>query len=374
MYRHLSLLRLAELIAHDSDREALRELHDHRTVFYYHSDRSLCLAEFVDKLQQGEGGWQWCGRNAETLDGAYDLTISKFSNLPLEYQAESDCHVKKEGPDCRYYFEAFIRHVAKKMDAETQDTEVEKEMRVAGLLQNFVIRHFRLSCLESRRTAYKLTRRYFWKVNGYTLPIWLPSNMGGNKCRAWLKANITEVDPQRPGERDRIQAVVDRFFTRRKLLSLDELDESEIVVPKQSSALPIDREMSVSGLVAVVAGEKAENIHLQRPAIRQLGKDKLRWLIHQIFDKLACGKYEAASIADSAGISRATFSRFAGSRWLTKSEKRQGIPVPDLWLNTAETLAGHYGFMRIARSAGVLDKIKEILEVGNTQRSKLDNE
>ena len=82
MYRRLTLLRLAKLIARNSNRQALQELHNNRSVFYYHDQQPLRLVEFVDQLRQSKPAWRWCNREVEVLDGAYDLTISKFSNLP----------------------------------------------------------------------------------------------------------------------------------------------------------------------------------------------------------------------------------------------------------------------------------------------------
>jgi len=367
MYRRLSLVRLAELIARNSDRKALQELHNNRKVFCCHSNRPLRLAEFTDKLRQSDLGWRWCNQDAEVLEKAYDLTISKFGNLPNQERVGQD--VKLDGPDCRYYFEAFIIYAAKKLDTEAPNSETEKEIYMTGLLQNFVIRHFRLSCQEACRRVRKLSRRYLWKLDGYTLSVLLPIQMPGKQCRKWLKDNIPDIDPSRPGERDRVQAVINRLLTKRKVVSLASVDQSEIAA-RQSSLLPdIEQEMTVKGLADVVANEKAENIEFQRAAIRQLGRDKLKQLIYRIFDSLARGAYGAMNTADSFGISRVTFSRFAGSSWLAQADKGTKLPVPDLWLNTARTLAGHPAFVRVALAAGVLGRVEKMLESRDANRS-----
>lgn len=367
MYRHLSLLRLTELIANNSDRKALQELHNNRTVFYYHSEQALRLSEFADQLRQSERGRRWCNHNAQILEKAYDLTISKFSNLPSRKRSGRD--VKLDGPDCRYYFEAFVKHAAKKIDAKSYHKETEQEMQAAELLQKLVVRHFRLSCLECCRTACELTRRYHWKLNGYNMSILLPIQIPPRECRKWLADNIPDVDPARLGERDRVQAAVDRLLTKRKVISLEDVDEDKIAVRDIPLHTEIEHEMTVRGLADVVADEKAENIKHQRPAIQRLGRDKLRHMIHQVFDSLVRGKYEAMNIADSVGINRATFTRFAGSNWSAQAGKRRDLAVPDLWLNTAQTLANHRVFAKAAQAAGVLVRVKEILEIG-TQRSR----
>jgi len=368
MYRHLSLVRLAELIAHNSDRKALQELHNNRTMFYYHSDRPLHLAEFTDKLRQSKQGWRWCNQNAEILERAYDLTISKFINLPDQKKTGQD--VKLDGPDCRYYFEAFVRHAKKKVDTESYNNEAEREIQMAGLLQNLVIRHFRLSCQECCRRVRELTRRYLWKLDGYTVSVMLPIQIPGSQCSKWLTDNIPDIDPSRPGERDRVQAVVDRLLTRQKVVSLENVDKSKIAANPPCLQPEIEQEMTVRGLADVVADEKAENISFQRTVIQQLGKDKLRQLIHHIFDSLTRGEYEAMNTADSFGINRVTFSRFAGSCWLIRAGKNTNLPVPDLWRNTARTLAGHPMFVRVAETTGVLERVEEILEGKNAQRSR----
>ena len=83
MYQHLSLLRLAELIARNSDEKALQELHNNRKVFHYYMDKHpLRLAEFADRLRQSKKARQWCNGDLEIREEAYDLTISKFTNFP----------------------------------------------------------------------------------------------------------------------------------------------------------------------------------------------------------------------------------------------------------------------------------------------------
>ncbi|MFC1761012.1 hypothetical protein ACFL6U_02905 [Planctomycetota bacterium] len=367
MYRCLSLLRLAELIAHNGDRKALQELHDLRKVFYYHSNQPLRLAEFADKLRQSDAGWRWCNQNAEVLEKAYDLTIGKFGHLPGPNRAGRDVHW--DGPDCRYYFKAFITHTAERLETEAHSSETEREIYVARLLQKFMIRHFRLSCMECYRRVRKLSRRYLWKLDGYTLSVLLPTQMPGSQCRQWLKDNVPDVDPARPGERDRVQIVVDRLLVRRKVISLASIDPSEIADRQPPSLPDIEPVMTVQGLADVVANEKAATIESQRAAIRELGSDKLKQLIHQIFDSLAHGAYRAMNTADSFGISRVTFSRFAGRSWLAQADEDTKLQIPDLWLNTARTLAGHPAFVSAARAAGILGRVEQMLECRDANRS-----
>jgi hypothetical protein len=79
VYRHLSLLQLADRIARESDGGALHELHDRRKVFCYRGGELLRLAEFVDRLRREDHSRSWCGGDSGIVDRAYDLTIA----LPL---------------------------------------------------------------------------------------------------------------------------------------------------------------------------------------------------------------------------------------------------------------------------------------------------
>ena len=236
-YRRLSLFKLVELIAHNSDRKALAELHNNRRVFYYHSDGPLRLAEFVDKLRQSKPGCRWCNANLETLEKAYDLTISKFSNLPN--LNENGLVVKRQGPDCRYYYEAFITRATKTVDIRFHDRGDDREKQMAELLQNLIVRHFLLSCRECSRRGTELTKRYLWKVKGHSMEVFLPIDMPANQKGKWLAENIPDADPTRPGERDRVQSIVDGLVRKRKIVSLENMAENEIAEnPARTLVLP----------------------------------------------------------------------------------------------------------------------------------------
>ena len=367
MYQHLSLLRLVELIAHNSDEKALQELHNNRRVFRYYTDKQpLRLAEFANRLRQSSHARQWCNGEAEILEKAYDLTISKFNNLPNPENNYPE--VKLEGPNCRYYYEAFVKQAAKMTDSDFRYRDDDKEKQMVKLLQNLIVRHFRLSCQECSRRDRKLTTRYLWQINGHTMEIFLPVDIEGRQREKWLADNIQDVDPTRSGERDCVQDMIDDLTRKRNILSLEDIEENTIVANSPDFQLRIEQEITVKGLADVVAEEKAENIEVQRDAIQQLGKEKLRQLVRQVFDCLARGQYEVVKIAENFGINKTTFSRFAGSNWLTQSGKSQDYPIPDLWFNTAQTLAGHPAFVRVAADVGILERVEKVLKSKNAQK------
>ncbi len=69
------------------------------------------------------------------------------------------------------------------------------------------------------------------------------------------------------------------------------------------------------------------------------------------------GDYRDCVLARGFGLSKATFSRFAGSRWQIHSDG----PIPDLWANTAEVLAHHTPFIQAAKDAGVWPRVTKVL-------------
>ena len=81
-YRKLSILDLAERIVLSSDKEALREFHDHRTVFRFKGSRSMLFGQFLDKLRTSRLAYHFTEGNDHLLDRAYDLTVEKFFNIP----------------------------------------------------------------------------------------------------------------------------------------------------------------------------------------------------------------------------------------------------------------------------------------------------
>ncbi|GAG48779.1 unnamed protein product, partial [marine sediment metagenome] len=97
-----------------------------------------------------------------------------------------------------------------------------------------------------------------------------------------LEANIGEVDPLRHGEKNRVQAIIDRLLLKRKIFFLSELHQLEEILPPGPDPLSsmMEEQVTVDGLAEVVAEEKAENIKWQRCTIQRLGKEKLRKLIH----------------------------------------------------------------------------------------------
>jgi len=367
-YGKLTLLQLAKRIVNNNDRRALKELHDNRVIFDENLKNTIHFAEYIAGFRNSKKAKFWCGGDSSVLDEAYNLTIDKICNIPIP--ADNDQRPIPQGPDCRHYFKAFITYAEKKLKAKPPANAIKTEIISTGILLRLVRRHFFLSCLEAKRRAQKLRRRYMWSVNGEIIYLWLPWELSGQRCREWLEVNIPDVDPRRPGEKYRVQAIVDRLLTKRTIFYLSELDRIGEKLPPSPYSVPsiIQDEISVRGIAEAVATKKAENIKQQRSAIRLLGRDKLKQLIRTVFTRLAYADYVEKDIAQYFGLSAATFSRFAGAHW---EKYRDDIIIsvpPDLWRNTAEVLSGHPDFVIAAEKAGVWKQVYHMSHIKNKTR------
>lgn len=367
--RRLSLTELMGRIDRFGDREALRELHDHRPVFRRDGEGQLRLVEYVDRLRESPPARKTYGCRTVVLDEAYNLTVDKFSNLPCEpagaapQEETLTSRSKHRGPDCRAYYRAVLARVRERMASRPAAGQLEQEAVAANELQGLVLRHFTTSCLESLRRSNPLMMRYAWPVNGGEIRVWRPLGMDGREFRRWLQANVEDPRPQRPLERERVQAIIDQRLGIRRTVPLDDGYDLVAAVPASEPPVPwsVLHDVTVHGLAEAIATEKAASLSQQRPAIRALGKTKLQRMIRSIFERCSQDGYRDETMARTFGVSTPTFSRFAGRRWSDRSDDQGSLTVPDLWRNTAGVLAAHPVFVEAARDAGVWSRVEEVL-------------
>jgi hypothetical protein len=115
----------------------------------------------------------------------------------------------------------------------------------------------------------------------------------------------------------------------------------------------------------IVAEEKAGRIKHQRRSIRALGKVALYRMILYIFENIGHSEYQDITVANTFGLSEATFSRFAGSQWNPSNSF-----IPDLWLNTAQVLAVHPDFKETALEAGVWEQVYKTLNKAGERKEE----
>jgi hypothetical protein len=357
---------LVARIVHEGDLGAREDLCQNRYPFFRNGQR-LRLTDFVETLGDSASAWEFSGRNAVVLDLAKMLTVDKFSNLkggngPRNSQdggcpgPEGEC-----GPDARYYLGAVLRSVDATLRTRTGITRLEGDIAMERVFQAIVIKHFYLSCRECRRRFNRLATRYKWKTDRGAIVVQLPVEIDGAVRRQWLEGHIGEVNPSLPGERERVQELIDKAIATRRVVSLNAFDERFPDAVAQQDVTSFSLADGVSeDLVETVVEEKAATIHLQRPSIRALGPETLRHLIRQVFADLASEQYKPTEIAKSFGLSRPAMTRFAGSRWC----KGNSDVIPDLFRNTAYVLAHHPAFEECAKAAGVWDRVTEIACAG----------
>jgi hypothetical protein len=368
-YGKLTLLQLADRIVNNNDTQALKELHDNRWLNFRDCRRKYHLAEYIEMRKNSEIAREWCSNDTMVLEEAYNLCIDKFNNIPSQ---TNDRQQAQQGADCRRCLSAYIVYTKNLLNETPPANALEAEMISCAALRRMIDRQFYFSCLEAKRKAYRFVRRYRLELNQGDLYLLLPWEITKQGCKKWLQANINidDIDPRRSGEKQRVQAIIDRLLSKRRLYFLSELYHIEEKLPHRPDPLAsmIEEQITIDGLAETVADEKAENIKRQRIAIQLLGKDKLKELIRTVFRELTDGKYVEKDIACRFELSRATMSRFAGSHWKQTRNNMAITYVPDLWRNTAHTLAGHLEFVIAAKKAGVFKCVRKILNTDRTQK------
>ena len=359
-YGKLTLLQLIERIADSGDPGALEELHDEREIFHDQQKNTIHLAEYLAVLMNSRLAGFCCGGDSQIIEDAYNMTLDKFFNIPTGQ--ESSQQQDPQGPNCRYYFNAFVKCVKKKQKEKPPANAIKADIISAEILRRLITWHFFLSCIEAKRRAQKLRRRYMYEKDGEKIYLWLSWELGGH-CRQWLQTNIPDIDPHRPGEQQRVQAIIDRLLRETKIYYLSELKNVDEKLPPSPYSVPSSMrdQITVKGLAEAVATEKAENINQQKPTIRQLGKVKLKQLIRTVFTQIAYGRYIEKDVACRFGLSLSTLSRFAGSHFRFTLDNDTVTQVPALWRNTAGVLSSHPDFATAAQRAGVWERVCGVL-------------
>jgi len=355
-YRSSPLVSVLEHVA-EGDPAARDEFHNQRTVFRDRKGNLVLFVPFIESLCESEmernDGRH--GLTDEVIEIARDLTIDKFSRLPDSAAAGED-----NGIDCRYYFRAILERYYATRQCCRPSGQIRDDDLASRLLQGHVRWHFGLSLKEAKRRCNPLVSRYAWPLDGKSLYVWLPKRVSGHDRRKLLERIVDHPDPNRPGEKARVQSLIDRALNS-KFVTFDTYEKEARAETTGASSLSwaVLYEITTDGLAETVAGEKVQRIEEQRPAIRALGAEKLKSLILEIFERVGTTGYRDQEIAARHCISKPTFSRFAGSRW--NVEEAGNGAIPDLWRNTALVISRVPGLSEAARAAGVWSKVKAIV-------------
>ncbi|MEA1980783.1 MAG: hypothetical protein U9N54_07405, partial [candidate division Zixibacteria bacterium] len=294
------------------------------------------------------------------LDETYDLTILKFTNLPKSIVNTIEKKKRKQ-IDCRNYYKPILKMMKIWKHDNPVASELEEEQKVGNILQGLVVKHFYLSRKECLRKKRPFSVRYNWEFGGKTIILWYPMEMGPTLFKEWLESKISKSDYDDSELQPRLQTEIDHeFFVGRRV----DLDNKVIKNgPRTDPASHFESSTFNLNLVDIVTSEKVNNIENLRPSIRSLGNKLLAQLINRIFDDIANGVFEDKKISADFGISKSTFSRFAGSLWQERLEQGKDIVIPDLWQNTAKVIATDSEFIEAANDAGVMENIKNVLSI-----------
>jgi hypothetical protein len=356
---------LIRRVVEDSDRKSLNELLENRRLFFSNG-RQLLLSEFLWRLR--ESLRKKAGSKTtvdEVIDSTYDLTLSKFSNLPgTESETQSGDSqknsekLKQKQIDCRNYYRVVLDRMEEWRKENPLASALDEEQAVGKILQDFVVRHFYLSRLEALRRQRPFSSRYAWKARGVAVTLWYPIEIPANIFREWLSEQPLVSNEDLNELRDRVQATIDAHYYLNRLVSVDDLaDQLGAAEDHHGSAGDVP-----FLLARVVAIEKVNHIDELRPAIKSLGKKTLEQLILRIFGDLADERFEDGAIANDFGLSKATFSRFAGSQWRQRLTGKEGDAIPDLWRNTAKAIATDPIFLEAAQEAHVSSVVQRMLD------------
>jgi len=204
--------------------------------------------------------------------------------------------------------------------------------------------------------------RYQWHLNGDIIIVWMPITITGNKRRLWLEEHIDDPKPSRPGEKYRIQQIIDSELGFGEISHMGDYKYTLSVDHRLKETQPINTEdgTTVCDIAKAVVEEKARNIHLMRPSVRILGRTKLGKLITRIFEQITEGCYDEKKLAQRFGLSQSSLTRFAGSRWQISANSRP----PDLWSNLAHLLAKNGTvFSSVAKACGIWKQVQEVIKV-----------
>lgn len=354
-YRSLPTVSLLQCIAEYCDKEALNELLSHRSLFRL-GEKRLLLSDFLWMLRDRDIE----GYPVEIVNCTYDRALQRFASLP-----EAEPSHERSGPNCTRQYRAALRHIGVWRNDNPEAGKLEEEAEISRILRGLVAKHYYLckrDCLRESPSGY---RRYAWRVKGGEILLRCPHYLSGRKLRTWLEARFDDVDPGCTGEAERIQREIDLRFPRGSPVSVDVKGAQDRIAADDPSPwielLHREAAERVESLAIMLANEKAEHVQDQRRAIRKLGEEGVRRLVVRILGSLALGDYRAKEVAKAFGLSQATLSRFAGTRWGQGLGGPDSVQVPDLWRNLAHLLAREPEFLAAAAEVRVLRRLRQTL-------------
>ncbi len=286
----------------------------------------------------------------QKMDLVYDRTLKKFSNFEPDDPQKTD-----DGPYCNTYYKKLYDSVSKIQSKNPRFTLLQEEIEIERLFQKFVIKHINYSWKEVLRSTNTKYSRYRWNHNNEALELKRPSWIKADKFKKWLEETFSKKLPI--ASRGFIQNIIYETYGYGENIDINEHNEWDHEISSLENPLELGHsEYIQNNLYETVADEKAENIEKLKPAIRKLGKNKVKKLVLHILDEFVEDSTKDIDIAREFNLSKATFSRFAGRDWKKNPDKT----IPDLWQNIAQVIIKNENFSEFAKGLGIIDIIQKI--------------
>lgn len=350
-YCDLSIQKLIEKITLNHDQKVLNHLLSYRKVIQFEGKRMI-IPHYIQELRKKEfypyiKPWYNEEHLEEKLDLTYDRTIQKFCVL----NSNSN---NFEGPFCNRQYEVIYNKLDELGNSNQNYGQIQNEMNAEKIIKSTIIRHIKYSWLEVCRRTNRVYKRYRWELPSGTIELKKPLGIEAREFRKWLEKNIIDPKPELKNEKYRIQREIDGWFGHSAEVDYQEL-ENKIF---QNEKLILDGEYP-EDFISLISTEKSESIDKLRPAVRALGKIKVKELVGKILIAIMNDENNDNSIAKEYKLSKATYSRFAGRKW----EEGPIINIPDLWANIASIVVRDPVVMELAISLGLKSVIQAIMEV-----------
>ncbi|GMW03682.1 MAG: hypothetical protein AMXMBFR84_48160 [Candidatus Hydrogenedentota bacterium] len=373
---------LIGVLCTDVHARAIKELLEHRTPFVLNGNENRIGIHHLITYCIERCATSSPRPRTEILDAARDLTLDKFTNLPPEALPEKhrerpsvgtdDLQGEQEAihwpkTDRRKYYKALANAVLADQEVNRAQNSLERESAVCAVFQRFVLRHIGLSLQEAtRKFRNPFESRYAWKIPGKgTITVYLPKYLSGPQRPAWLRENVDDPCPGRKGERERVQSIINE-----RLAVACYVSDPAFELGCASSTMPNPRELAARSeypnLARYFAEEKSACLDALKPSIRKCGADGVRTLVIARMQSLTTGQKNDATLAREAGVSKAAYSRFAGSKW--------NSAMPDLWRNVAREISRDPILREMAERAGVYRAAVEALGHESNPDSEVDHE
>ncbi|MBI1931198.1 MAG: hypothetical protein HYS24_01510 [Ignavibacteriales bacterium] len=350
-YASKAALELIKNIVFENNETALNYFLSNRKVIAY-SNKRILLPEFLKKLRDNNFyAIITISRNEqhleEKLDLTYNRTLQKFSVLQKNQE-------KIEGPYCNNQYQELLNQILEYQKQKKEATQIDVELKIEELLKRMIIRHIKYSWLEVCRMSNRLYQRYRWELPTGTIELKKPQGIDGRDFTEWLNKNIKDPNPLQKNEKYRVQKEIDDWFGH-----YIEVDYSDVEnYHNKDENIYSESEKYPENFTELIADEKSKTADQQRPAIRNLGKEKIKDLVVRILEDILYEKKRDIKIAQEFGITKATYSRFAGSDW----KKNEGGEVPDLWKNIAKIIMQNPILTELTASLGIKAVVNRILE------------